>query len=155
MFESCRTFVPHISGGDKDVLVVCVGDGVYPRCGAMFAMRTMWNVMSVDPKAVMLPQYERVNRLSIFPVPIQEFSFPVVDTVSYTAILVVCCHSHATAKQTMKPFYNSRCPVHYIVMPCCVPFTVVNTLGEYYRDSKVLSPKNEIFHFTQKAISRN
>lgn len=48
-FEAIREHLPFVSLSDPDVCAVVVGDGRTPRTAALLALRTKWQVVSVDP----------------------------------------------------------------------------------------------------------
>ena len=100
---------------DKDVTCVVVGDGNTPRTGAIFAMRTAWQVISIDPRLKLDKGYN-IKRLMMFPHKIEEY-------ITYgvaTPIVIVACHSHANWEQMLKPFKRVT-KLAIIALPCCVP----------------------------------
>ena len=47
--ETIRERLPEVKFTSDDVVVVVIGDGRSPRTAALMALRTRWNVLSIDP----------------------------------------------------------------------------------------------------------
>ena len=108
---------------DRDVLVVCVGDGSTPRLAALAALSTNWDVLSVDPN--LNPSWATrngVERLQCIAKPIEEVSLSEVelcDLKSYKAMIILACHAHVEPKAMLESLVYP-CPRHLVCMPCCV-----------------------------------
>lgn len=128
----------YLSSG-KTWKIICVGDGSTPRCGALFAYHTRYEVYSVDPALPIdcLERYYEIKRL--YPVPYQ------IEDCQYSGEngLIISCHSHAKLSTVIKSckFKNTV----LISMPCCVPDDLPSSLlNSYNEDWGVHSPQRRI-----------
>jgi len=129
-----------ISYSDTDVNVFVVGDGFMPRTGALFAMRTRWNVVSIDPN--MRPFTGGVKRLTTMRSRIEDAHLDFPQGILNTMALIVLVHSHATIKVCLEAI---RFPERYVVaIPCCVPLDIPNKTYYGYTDTAIWSPKNQV-----------
>ena len=72
---------------DEGVTALVIGDGSTPRTGALLALRTSWQVTSVDPAfttkmktredGTVEYSWKDINRLTVIPKPIQEVKIKV------------------------------------------------------------------------------
>lgn len=96
------------SCGRRDLNVIIVGDGSTPRTGALFAMRSAWNVLSIDPnfnqKVTLGNMIEGIERLSIFKGNAQETPEEMFPLVSEKDTVLVFPHSHAPTKRVLERF---------------------------------------------------
>ena len=125
----------------RDARAVVFGDGRTPRLGALLAMRTRWQVVSVDP--LLQPErWKQIQRLEIL--PDKGENIPTLDMANQNTVIFFP-HSHAPMVDCLERVrnYSSRT---IIVMPCCVPIakTWVTKPHLMYRDMNVISEKNEI-----------
>lgn len=112
-----------LSRETSKVLVVCVGDGTTPRLGALAALCSSWDVISVDPRS----DYTWLNpgvipRLECVRKAIENFSplhdSPMTDLKRYEAVLILACHAHVEPRDMLASVTH---PVrHLVCMPCCV-----------------------------------
>ena len=122
-YNALRT---HLQGdfplGDDKITCVVVGDGTTPRTGALFAYRTNWNVVSIDPEmdrdfmkpGDTLEEWQDIERLWVARKKIEEVS---LDHI-VGKLLIVCVHSHAKLSECVKKRPSS--PKTIINLPCCV-----------------------------------
>lgn len=101
---------------DDEVVCVCVADGSTPRTGLTFALRTKWQVISVDPNmrhAKFHRWVDRYQRLYLFAKKIQELRFEA------RKMLIVMVHPHVKIDDTLPSLigYEQRAVVS---MQCCV-----------------------------------
>lgn len=126
MLDAAKNFST-FSFSDKNVLCVCVGDGQTPRCGAMFAWNTSWNVHSVDPKMRKNEQARlsrlnipKLKNLSVFHQTFQEHMVPKFDRC-----IIVACHAHVDVHEVYQHYARGKktknSSVQICAMPCCVP----------------------------------
>ncbi|CAK0792130.1 unnamed protein product, partial [Prorocentrum cordatum] len=92
-FAAFRAVREHLgsafSPGDASVTVVCVGDGSCPRTAALFAFRTKWRCLAVDPQMRDPGQsWGGVERLEAVCAKIEECRY------SAERLLLVCVHAH-------------------------------------------------------------
>lgn len=103
----------------------------------MFAFRTRWQCISIDPmlKVSKIPYWEaNVNRLKCIPKRIEEVN------LSFEKILIVAVHSHANMANTL----NSIKAKHrsMIAIECCKSYDHPIIIPKAYRDAGIWSPKN-------------
>lgn len=114
------------------------GDGTAPRTGALFALRTRWTVISVDP--IMRPRWvlgrHRIERLAARKLKV-EFLEPIVAN----RVVVVSCHSHAGLRNSLSHVSAER--VDVISLPCCVPDDI-GAPTRTWLDKSCWSPQNRI-----------
>lgn len=124
-----------LSYTDQNVSLFSVGDGNYPRTGALFAVRTKWNCFSIDPK-MNIDKPLNINKLTIFKDKIENLKFNVDIAV------IVGVHSHANLQATLNSITANK--KYVMMMPCCVPMELSFSPLFEYRDDAVFSPENNI-----------
>lgn len=146
-FDAVRRFRNElgVEFNDTDVLVIVPGDGHMPRTGALFAMRTAWDVVSVDPE--LTTRDFPVKRLYLYRTTAGNYANMVnrLDDTTWRVLLIVAVHSHAPMDELFsiaKAFDAER--THLITIPCCVDHNIKNRPYIGYRDQSITSPKNEI-----------
>ena len=102
---------------DKDIRCFVVGDGNTPRTGAIFAMRTAWRVISIDPRLKPDKEYN-IDRLNVYAVRVEDLCG--MPPIGEGKVVLVACHSHANWEQMLKPF-SSVTKLAIIALPCCEP----------------------------------
>ena len=137
VYHAARNFL-EIPFKNPNIGLVSVGDGVSPRTGALFAFRSAWTCYSIDPNMRMDKKYD-IDRLFCLANRIEEVQ---LDLSKFEQTVIVMVHSHATVENTLKTIKADK--LHLICLPCCVPQELPNIPFIGYRDSNVLSPKNEI-----------
>lgn len=124
---------------DPSVACVVVGDGNTPRTAALFAFRSAWNVISIDPrmKREWTCGQSKVERLSCFSVKVEEQYL-----VCPEKVLIVAVHSHAPLPVCLEYIKGD---VRYIVAnPCCVKMEIDKQPDIQYEDMSILSPQNMV-----------
>lgn len=132
---AARNHLP-VSLRDKNISVVCVGDGRTPRTAAMFALRSAWTAFSVDPNLKLINYdikrlYQLKYKIEIMPLLIEN------DT-----IVIVAVHSHAPLEAALDRVKGKT--VHVIAIPCCVPQKLFREPDEIYCDPAIWSKKNKV-----------
>lgn len=125
-----------------DVLAFVIGDGVCPRTGVTLALRTKWQVVSVDP--LLRPEWAGfepmgVRRLQCFADRVEDrrFKSKARDTV------MIFPHSHASVEKSIWCVRVSG-RRHVVAMQCCFPLEVPNREpDEVFEDLGVASAKRE------------
>lgn len=136
MFEATK----HLDGfewNNPHVTCFVVGDGRKPRTGATLAMRTSWNIVSIDPDLVntTFP----VDRLSLFRRKVEEFT----TEFHSSPILVMLPHSHAKIADCLERIKGTKRAV--ITMDCCINNQIVENKPDVeYVDYNVWSPMNTV-----------
>lgn len=118
--------------GDPDVVVICVGDGATPRTAAMFALRSRWTCVSVDPR--LRPKEYGFRRLELFRGRVEEMNF-----FSAGTMIIAGVHSHARLENCLEHIHGET--RHVIAIPCCVPQETGRDPDEEYTDWGIHSPK--------------
>ena len=118
---------------DEDIHIVCVGDGVTPRTATMFAFRTKFNCVSIDP-ALRTNAYG-VDRLHCISKRVEE-----VD-LHYPKVIIVAVHSHAKMDATLDHITGDKRAM--IAIPCCVKYDDIEP-DVMYNDVGIWSTKNTI-----------
>jgi hypothetical protein len=126
---------------DEDVICVCVADGSTPRTALTFALRTKWNVISVDPN-LRHAKFQRwsgqFKRLYLFAKKIQDCRFEAKK------IVIVMVHPHVKIDDTLPSIigYEQRAVVS---MQCCVKQFITNKAPDIeYNDLGIWSPQRSI-----------
>lgn len=106
--------------GDASTVVVVVGDGNTPRTGAVFAYRSAFTVISVDPR--LKTTDTDVKRLVLFKDKIENKDFSYLRG-TYNNIVLVNVHSHAKLHDSIKSvekMFHTGCKFSIINIPCCL-----------------------------------
>lgn len=135
-FAAVRDHLPEFHPKDRDVTIIAVGDGSTPRTGATFAMRTAWNVVSIDPALNVSRNTRNIKRLVIDPRRIED-----TRTVAKRAI-IVAVHSHAYLSDAVRSVTADRLAV--VAIQCCVPQTLRTVPDVTYDDHNCTSPQRTI-----------
>lgn len=104
-FNAVRTKLKQYDLGDPEVTLVSVGDGRTPRTAALFAFRTKWQCVSIDPllNTTKLPVWENsIQRLKCYSNYVED-----VDLL-YDKVVIVAVHSHAKRENLMKEYIVDR-----------------------------------------------
>jgi len=120
----------------KNVTCVVVGDGTKPRTGAMFAYRTAWNVVSIDPN-MSNTYYGDINRFKTYKNRIEDLKLEFNENT-----VIVLPHSHAKIQDCLDSIKAPKRSI--ITMDCCVKNNLDTKPDVVYNDLDVWSPMNEI-----------
>lgn len=135
-FNAARTRLKFLLLGDENVNLVAVGDGKTPRTAALFAFRTKWNCISIDPELDhdKIRFWEsQVQRLTCIPKRVEE-----VD-LYFDKCLIVAVHSHAKISAILDHIKAKKRSL--IAIPCCISYEH-DVRPREYRDAGIWSPKN-------------
>lgn len=136
MFEATNHLPVGYEWNNPDVTVVVVGDGHKPRTAAMFAHRTTWNAISIDPALV--PHKYDFKRFTMYRDKVEN-----IEIERSGPLLIVMPHSHARISDCLKNIYSPMRSI--ITMDCCVPNPIEGVLPDHeYEDVNVWSPHNTI-----------
>ena len=144
-FNAVRKIVMPNTGiryNDENVFVFAVGDGHRPRTGALFAMRTKWRVISVDPEMNILGRDSEIKRLTAFKKKIEDCNF-IHESPLFSTAIIVLVHSHTTVPACLKSVtgFTRR---HVVSIPCCVPQDIPKKVFYGYADKGIWSEKNQV-----------
>lgn len=107
----CDNFRPD----DPSVRLVAIGDGLTPRTAALFAFRTSWRCVSVDPLMARPEHWCReVDRLTAVRAKVED----VADHLVGERLLLVLPHAHV-ALSTCVSLCQWKKALGAVVIPCC------------------------------------
>lgn len=131
---------------DENVNIVIVGDGVRPRCGALFAYLSKCQVFSIDP--LMNPNFEPLRTTRRLHVTRGTAAETKIFCANMPTVLILP-HSHAPMDEALGCL-NDYGRLDIINMPCCVPILPRwAAKGCYYvKDLECWSPKNDLYLWT-------
>ena len=135
-FNATRNHLKFVDRGDPNVTLVAVGDGRTPRTAALFAFKTNWKCISIDPmlNESKIPFWEsNIQRLKCVPEKIEDYEVTGGD------IVIAAVHSHAPLSAILENISGNR---SLIAIPCCVPYEHSVPPSKQYRDAGIWSPKN-------------
>ena len=127
----------HVHPGDRQIIVLAVGDGRTPRVGALVAFSTAWTAISIDPATrTTFPALDRgrtIHRLhciaqnveDVMPQDVRHLAKPTAGIVG--RIIVAAPHSHADLNHAVflaRVAYPFAARIDAIAMPCCVRQTI-------------------------------
>lgn len=148
-FYAAQKYLPY-KLSNSDVNVVVVGDGTTPRTGALFALRSAWNVISIDPQ-MKLNWNEgplKIRRLTLIKENVEDYYQDFGDN----PLIIIHVHSHASLKSSLKSLRSVNTSI--IAIPCCVKQVIIKnewnnnkyevSPDKVYRDNAILSQKNEV-----------
>lgn len=124
----------------KKIRCLVVGDGATPRTGALFAYRTKWDIVSVDPQMVD-KDFSNIKHLRTIGTKIEDCN-PWESSTDLGVLIHV--HSHADLNIGVAKLQAKR--VIAVAIPCCVAQTIHGHKHDFYRRHYgILSDKNEIY----------
>lgn len=137
-YAAVREHLPHLKLSDPSITCYVIGDGKYPRTGATFALRSKWQVVSVDPQAAIIGSNHPIQRLKVYKGFIQDFSFKETEPT-----VIVHVHSHAKIEQSLKAILAPERSI--ISIPCCVEQKISDKDPDIeYDDLGILSGKHQV-----------
>lgn len=114
IYNAAKRNIP-LELSDPNVIAIVVGDGSTPRCGAVFAFRTQWSVISIDPQLSTFKVNHGIKRLQCIADKIENLkSF---KAITYNKVLIIMPHSHANMDTTLNMIKGKT--RHLICSPCC------------------------------------
>lgn len=139
-FGAFRAVQKHMGAqafGDAGIMLVDVGCGGTPRTAAVFAYRTRWHCVAIDPKLNVERTYG-INRLYCVRGRVPETKWTHPGTVVVTAV-----HCHARLADIVASIHAPRLVI--VAIPCCVPMKLdgVEPVGDYM-DWGIHSPHRRV-----------
>ena len=115
-FNAVRTHLcDHFKPDDPSVRLVAIGDGLTPRTAALFAFRTSWRCISIDPLMTRPAQWcSEVNRLSAARAKVEEAA----DYLVGERLLLVLPHAHVALSTCVRLCHWNKA-LGAVVIPCC------------------------------------
>jgi len=129
------------SVGRDDVLLVDVGCGSTPRTAAVFAFRTRWQCVAVDPGLHMKGRWDEIDRLSCHVERVDVGRGP--RWYHDGLAVVTAVHCHAPLPAIVDAVRARRLVI--IAIPCCVPLELegIEPVMEYV-DWGIWSPHRTV-----------
>lgn len=91
-----------LSFRDKNVLLLAVGDGCTPRTATLFAFRSSWRCISVDPAMRIGGEWENVSSLQTMKSRVQDVTIPVSsEPGNIERVVVVMWHCHCSISDAL------------------------------------------------------
>jgi hypothetical protein len=140
-YEGIKKVWDKVPPSEDSVVAFFPGDGYKPRTGALFAMRTAWKCVSIDPKmrygnGKKLSKFPGVDRLFTLRNVVENFKINLESNI----VVIVLVHSHAKIEDCIKNIKGRE--VYVLSIPCCVQHDIgIDPMYEYL-DRHILSPKN-------------
>lgn len=122
--------------GDPEVVLIAVADGCTPRTAAMFAFRTAWACISIDPR-LRRTDWPTIQRLTCWDMKVED-----CEPVHFKKLVIVAVHSHAPLDVVCEKFTADERVV--VAIPCCVKQERERPPDREYVDKGIWSPKNTI-----------
>jgi hypothetical protein len=139
-FNAVRTKLKKLHDlNDPKVTLISVGDGRTPRTATLFAFKTKWQCISVDPNLNQdkIPLWEsKIERLHCVSLKVEDLEWPVLKG----PVIIVAVHSHAPLQQILNHIKATQRSL--VVIPCCVKYDYNKTKCIEYTDAGINSPKN-------------
>jgi len=129
----------------KNIVCLDVGCGKYPYLSILLAhLIKSWEFFAIDPQLA-IRDYQ-TKRLNLVKDRVENTYEKIKDRLS-DPLVIVCNHAHIYLKD-LSSFFKDR-EVYYITNPCCFDNIPTNVVGYFYKDTRILSPKNIIYlaHF--------
>lgn len=124
---------------DKDVVIIETGCGHKPRTSALFAYRSAWTCIAIDP-VVDVGNYG--DRVLLCKMKDQRFVGEDIEKITpFRVAVVVSVHGHGQPKALYDRLTQDRKAI--FEMPCCKPASLQR--GRFKIDNGILSPKRTIY----------
>ena len=152
-FDAARKAVGAEALGDKEWLMVDVGCGSTPRNAALFAFRTNWMCLAVDPQ-LRLSRYPEIDRMHCHKLQIEQM-VPHVLFRKPTKIMAVAVHAHVRLPAIMdmlakvgRSLLEKNRPmlkrVVLVAIPCCIEQILPEEPKKQIVDWGIWSPKRTV-----------
>jgi len=123
---------------DEDVTLISVGDGQTPRTAALFAYRTKWQCIAVDPEMNEKGRTFKIERLQYHRSRIEELR------ITTKRALVVMVHAHVSLEATLASITTADGTAGCIAVPCCNWYVSIDSAARpkvtEYQDLSIFSP---------------
>ena len=136
-FDVVRNKMPVFALNDPGVTLIAVADGSTPRTAAMFAFRTRWNCISIDPNLNHKEWENKIKRLTLFRKKIED-----VHPMHFPKLVIAAVHSHAPFDLVCERFTADERLA--IAIPCCYVQERERPPDLEYVDIGIWSPKNVV-----------
>ena len=132
------------SADDPNITLVSVGDGHTPRTAALFAFRTRWNCVAVDPEMGFAKDSKAsydIDRLQHHCAKIEEMR------IKTKRCIIVMVHAHVSLATTLRSIQAEDGTAACIALPCCNYYSAIdapNRAVPEYEDMSVISPHRTV-----------
>lgn len=123
--------------GDGSVRLLDIGAGRSPRTGALFAFRSRWEVVAIDPELRADKWTGKIQHLECIPKRIQDVR---IECPGLAVITLV--HAHVQVVAALRSVEATDYLV--VALPCCVPHDLPLEPVFQYGDFGCWSPKRQI-----------
>jgi hypothetical protein len=144
-FNAWRTHLSDdFSADDPNITLVSVGDGHTPRTAALFAFRTRWNCVAVDPEMGFAKDSKAsydIDRLQHHCAKIEEMR------IKTKRCIIVMVHAHVSLATTLRSIQAEDGTAACIALPCCNYYSAIdapNRAVPEYEDMSVISPHRTV-----------
>lgn len=136
-FSAARRVLGQARLADSSVRVLDVGSGHSPRTAALFAFRSRWSCVAIDP-ALRADRWEgRIKRCGVVRAMVQDYHFAAPETLVITMV-----HAHVSVVETLRSV--SAPDVLVIAIPCCIDLRLPVAPVAEYEDFGCLSPERTV-----------
>lgn len=136
--------------GDRSIKMYDVGCGVAPRTAALFAFRTSWDTVAIDPKLRDWNWRDRegVRRVEYVPERIEDVRFEHAGLAVVTLV-----HAHVAVVDALRAI---EAPLYLVAaIPCCQPHELPGVEPDFeYADFGCWSPKRRVKVWTLGGVAR-
>lgn len=85
--------------GSRNIVLVAVGDGSTPRTASLFAFRTAWRCVSIDPALKTAGKWRDVSSLTLVKSRAQDVQ---VLVEKHERVVLIMWHAHVSVKDAIK-----------------------------------------------------
>lgn len=136
-FNAVRRELGATSFGDRNITLLDVACGARPRTAALFACRTKWNTIAVDPILKADKSISPIKRVEMRQCKIEETRVGVEGLLVITAV-----HAHVKLETILS---SCKAPnILLIAMPCCQPLFLPSLPDKEYEDYGCWSPERTV-----------
>ena len=152
-FNACRKHLGEFKMDDESISLISVGDGMTPRTAALFALRTSWHCIAIDPKMGLSKKSKQkydIARLQFHRAKIEEVR------IRAKKAIIVMVHAHISLAKTLASVTSDDGTAACIALPCCNYYASIDAPNRIeYSDIAVLSPHRTVRVWKRLSCSRH
>ena len=152
-FNACRKHLGEFKMDDESISLISVGDGMTPRTAALFALRTSWHCIAIDPKMGLSKKSKQkydIARLQFHRAKIEEVR------IRAKKAIIVMVHAHISLAKTVASVTSDDGTAACIALPCCNYYASIDAPNRIeYSDIAVLSPHRTVRVWKRLSCSRH
>lgn len=141
-FNACRKHLGEFKTDDESISLVSVGEGMTPRTAALFALRTSWHCIAIDPEMGLSKKSKQkydIARLQFHRAKIEEIR------IRAKKVIIVMVHAHVSLAKTLASVTSDDGTAACIALPCCNYYSSIDAPNRIeYVDMAVLSPHRTV-----------